>query len=79
VDPGALALAEGAIAEAGLVLDDGGQAAAVRTVALFTAMVGAVSAELFGHLVHVTADDDRAFDVVVATTAAGAGLHVDLG
>lgn len=77
-DPAALEVARAAIAEVGLVLHDGGEAAAVRTFALFTALIGAVSAELFGHLHRVAADHDRAFDVLVATAAAGAGLHVDL-
>lgn len=77
-DPAALELARAAITSAGVSLADDGEAAAVRTFALFTALLGAVSAELFGHLEHVAADHDRAFDVLVATTAAGAGLHVDL-
>ncbi len=50
----------------------------VRTFALFTAVLGAVTAELFGHLHRAAADHDRVFDAVVAAAAAGAGLHVDL-
>lgn len=78
VDPGALELAAAAVAEAGLADDSVGEAAATRTLVLFTALLGAVSAELFGHLHRVAADYPRVFDVLVATAAAGAGLHVDL-
>lgn len=78
VDPVALALSADAVAAAGLDAGSAGEAAATRTFALFTALLGAVSAELFGHLHHVAADYARVFDVLVATTAAGAGLHVDL-
>lgn len=78
VDPGALALAAGAVAEAGLADDGWGEDAATRTFVLFTSLLGAVSAELFGHLHRVAADYPRVFDVLVATAAAGAGLHVDL-
>lgn len=78
VDPGALALAAGAVAEAGLADVGVGEDAATRTFVLFTALLGAVSAELFGHLHRVAADYPRVFDVLVATAAAGAGLHVDL-
>ncbi len=52
--------------------------AAVRSVTLFTALVGAVSAELFGHLHRMSEDNDALFDVTVATAAAGVGLHVRL-
>ena len=78
VDPVALALSAEAVAAAGLDADSAGEAAATRTFALFTALLGAVSAELFGHLHHVAADYPRVFDVLVATAAAGAGLHIDL-
>ncbi len=80
VDPGALALAAGAVAQAGLADADAdvGEDAATRTFVLFTSLLGAVSAELFGHLHRVAADNARVFDVLVATAAAGAGLHVDL-
>ena len=50
----------------------------VRTFALFTAVLGAVTAELFGHLHRAAADHPRVFDAVVAAAAAGAGLHVTL-
>lgn len=49
-----------------------------RSVTLVASLVGVVSAELFGHLHRVAGDPDRAFDVVVATAAAGVGLRVDL-
>ncbi|QGQ18745.1 TetR family transcriptional regulator [Cellulomonas sp. JZ18] len=52
--------------------------AAVRSLTLFCSMLGAVSAELFGHLRGVHQDAGRTFDVTVATAAAGVGLHVDL-
>ncbi|MFS0706052.1 TetR/AcrR family transcriptional regulator [Cellulomonas sp. 179-A 9B4 NHS] len=52
--------------------------AGVRSLTLFSTVLGAVSAELFGHLRGVHEDAARAFDVTVATAAAGVGLHVDL-
>lgn len=51
---------------------------AVRAFALFAALLGAVTAELFGHFHRVTADGARAFDVILATASAGVGLRVDL-
>lgn len=51
---------------------------AERCLTLFTSLVGALSAELFGHLTGIAADRERAFDVVVATAAAGVGLRIDL-
>lgn len=51
---------------------------AARSLTLFAALLGAVSAELFGHLRGVHEDAGRAFDVMVTTAAAGVGLHVDL-
>jgi len=53
--------------------------AVVRSMSLFAVLVGAVTAELFGHLRGVTDDFARLFDVTVATASAGIGLHVDLG
>jgi len=51
---------------------------AARSATLFCSLLGAVSAELFGHL-HRFADDYAAlFDVTIATAAAGVGLHADL-
>lgn len=47
-----------------------------RTLTLFTALTGAISAELFGHFHRVTLDADLAFDVLMATSAAGLGLRV---
>lgn len=78
VDPGAIELGERVVADLGVEDERWGEAAVTRTFALFTAVLGAVSAELFGHLDHAAADFPRVFDVVVATNAAGAGLHVDL-
>ncbi|WP_258726187.1 TetR/AcrR family transcriptional regulator [Cellulomonas sp. NS3] len=53
--------------------------ALTRSMSLFVSLVGAISAELFGHLHNVAVDADRLFDVTIATTSAGIGLHVDLG
>lgn len=77
VDPGAVELGR-AVARAAGVEVPIEPAGVVGTIALFTAMLGAVTAELFGHLHRVAADHQRVFDVLVATAAAGAGLHVDL-
>lgn len=52
---------------------------AVRSFALFASLLGAVTAELFGHFHRVTADGARAFDAILATAAAGVGLRVDVG
>ncbi len=49
-----------------------------RSVTLFAALVGAVSAELFGHLHNLAADPARLFDVTTATAALGVGLDVPL-
>ena len=51
---------------------------AIRSATLFTSLIGSISAELFGHLHHVAGDDERFFDVTIATAAAGVGLHVTL-
>jgi len=56
-------------------LDD---ADAARCLTMFATLVGAVTSELFGHLTGIAADRARAFDVVVATAAAGVGLRIDL-
>ncbi|WP_136519253.1 TetR/AcrR family transcriptional regulator [Cellulomonas telluris] len=56
----------------------GRRRAAVRSLTLFSSLLGAVSAELFGHLRGVHEDARRTFDVTIATAAAGVGLHVDL-
>lgn len=52
--------------------------AAVRSVTLFASLLGAVSAELFGHLHRVSDDFGALFDVTIATAAAGVGIHVRL-
>ncbi|MEZ0446529.1 TetR-like C-terminal domain-containing protein [Cellulomonas sp. ICMP 17802] len=51
---------------------------AARSATLFTSLVGAISAELFGHLHRVADDYALLFDVTIATAAAGVGLHVTL-
>ena len=51
---------------------------AVRSATLFTSLIGGISVELFGHLHHVAGDYARFFDVTIATSAAGVGLHVAL-
>ena len=48
----------------------------VRAMALFSSLIGAISAELFGHFHGLTYDDDRAFELVVATGAQGVGLDL---
>lgn len=58
--------------------DGWGPADAARSMTLFTSLIGAVTAELFGHLHGVATDLGRLFDVTLATAAAGVGLHVDL-
>ena len=73
-DPAAEAFAAARTPDADL-LDPTGPA---RAIALFASVLGAVSAELFGHLHRVAGDRSRAFDVVVATAAAGVGLRLDL-
>lgn len=50
-----------------------------RSASLFAALIGALSAELFGHLHGVARDADRLFDVTIASASAGIGLHLDLG
>ena len=49
---------------------------AVRSATLFTSLIGGISVEVFGHLHHVAGDYVRFFDVTIATSAAGVGLHV---
>lgn len=58
--------------------DGWGPAEAARSMTLFTSLIGAVTAELFGHLRGVATDLGRLFDITLATAAAGVGLHVDL-
>lgn len=83
VDPFAVELARemagvaGRLAR-GAVPSDAAAALVVRSFSLFEALLGALSAELFGHLHRVVADPARAFDVTLATVAAGVGLRVDL-
>ncbi len=48
----------------------------VRGMALFSSLIGGISAELFGHFHGLTTDPDRVFDLVVATGAQGAGLEL---
>ena len=52
--------------------------AVARSFTLFSSLVGAISAELFGHLHRVVTDYDRAFDVTIATAAVGVGLFIEL-
>lgn len=52
------------------------EADVARSVTLFSALVGATSAELFGHLHGLAADTDRLFDLTTATAAVGVGLDV---
>jgi AcrR family transcriptional regulator len=48
----------------------------LRGIALFSSLIGGISAELFGHFHGLTTDPDRVFDLVVATGAQGAGLEL---
>lgn len=54
-----------------------GEAEVLACITLFTAILGAVTAELFGHLHRVVADHERGFDAVVRRVAAGLGLPVE--
>lgn len=49
-----------------------------RSVTLWVSLVGAVSAEVFGHLHRMTPDHSRLFEVTLATAAAGVGLRAEL-
>lgn len=48
----------------------------VRSLALFASLFGAISAELFGHFVGFGSDEERVFDLTVATAAVGVGLDL---
>ena len=48
----------------------------VRAMSLFSSLIGAISSELFGHFHGLTHDEDRAFELVVATGAQGVGLEL---
>jgi len=80
VDPGVLAIADGLLTGDGspaVLLDaEAAPALVVRSLTLFETLVGAVSAELFGHLHNVTTSTARAFDVTLAHAGAGVGLRV---
>ncbi len=52
--------------------------AAVRSITLFSGLIGAISAELFGHLHRVSDDYGAVFEVTIATAAAGVGIHIRL-
>ena len=52
--------------------------AVIRSFTLFSSLIGALTAELFGHLHRVAEDFPGVFDVTIATAAAGVGLHIDL-
>lgn len=49
-----------------------------RSTTLWVSLVGAVSAEVFGHLHGMTTDHARSFEITLATAAAGVGLRIDL-
>jgi AcrR family transcriptional regulator len=49
-----------------------------RSFTLFTSLIGAISAELFGHYHGMTGDLPGVFDATIATAAAGVGLHISL-
>ncbi|MBT0994419.1 TetR/AcrR family transcriptional regulator [Cellulomonas sp. DKR-3] len=78
VEPGVLAMAAG-LGDGSGALDDAELAAlVVRSLTMFESLVGAVAAELFGHLAGVVTDRARAFDLTLASVAAGVGLPVAL-
>lgn len=52
--------------------------ALVRATALFTSLIGSVSATLFSRLRWLSDDDDRLFALTVATSAEGVGLELPL-
>ncbi|HEX5333816.1 MAG TPA: TetR/AcrR family transcriptional regulator [Cellulomonas sp.] len=52
--------------------------AVVRSFTLFASLIGGLTAELYGHLHRVADDFPGVFDAMIATAAAGVGLHVDL-
>ena len=49
-----------------------------RSLVLLLALVGALTYELFGHLVGVTRDDGAFFDRAMAVAAEGVGLRLPL-
>lgn len=79
VDPAALEFGRQAAEVRGVDPSAVDETAVARTFTLFATIIGAVSAELFGHLHRAAADYARSFDAMVATAAAGVGLHIDLG
>ncbi|MET3806220.1 AcrR family transcriptional regulator [Nakamurella sp. UYEF19] len=48
----------------------------IRAMALFSSLLGAIAAEMFGLFDGLAHDADRVFDLVVATGAAGVGLEL---
>ncbi len=79
VEPAALELGRAAAAELGQGTADWGEAEVLHCFALFATLIGATTAELFGHFHGAAADYGAVHDAVVATAAAGAGLQIDLG
>lgn len=73
----ALALGRRVAAEHGADGVTVGDTEVAHVVTIFAAVVGAVGAELFGHLRGVGDDPAGVLDAVVATVAAGVGLRVD--
>lgn len=51
----------------------------MRSFTLFSSLLGALAAELFGHLHRVVDDPAAAFDATVVTAAAGVGLKIQVG
>ena len=81
VDPAALeygrAVARATGREAALGATSWGEAEVVGCFTLFAALVGATTAELFGHLHNAAADLPRVFDATLVAAAAGIGLTVE--
>lgn len=80
VEPGAVEFGEGVVAARDLqdAVGQWGEVDVVRAFTLFAGLVGAVTVELFGHLHRAAADLARVFDAMVALTASGVGLRIDL-
>lgn len=78
VEPAALEFGRAAAVELGQGTSDWGEAEVLHCFTLFATLIGATTAELFGHFHRAAADYGAVHDAVVATAAAGAGLRIDL-
>lgn len=84
VEPGALEFGRAIAAELGQLGpgDEGapewGEPEVLHCFTLFATLIGATTAELFGHLHRAAADYAAVHDAVIATAAAAVGLRIDL-